>query len=245
MSNFNPDFEPKSKSGRRPNKPKSAIGLRLKEIIGDENYSAFELRIGVARGTISKYMRGVTPSSRTIALISEATGCNPTWLLTGQGEPFLESTPGIDESTYSTDQDESSIVKMTSNQVGRKPITEKDKPPSTGGHVPGGSRIELEGEDFVLPDSCKVIGFAGDSQLIDIGINSLIIDHDDPPKSGDLVWCLVKEGSGKGHYFRRVFFNDDERTLTLTEVDVKGGAPPLVKGLHQVELFKVVAVWLK
>jgi len=234
----------------------------LQVIIEGDNYSAFELRVGLARGTISKYMRGVMPSSRTIAQISEATGCDPTWLLTGHGEPFPESRQETGSNTHSTSESSDDTIERRHSQSEDIRCEGATGKSTTENHVPEEGCLKNEGEDFVLPDSCKVVGYGGGSRLVDINISSLVVDHEDPPKDGDLVWCYIKKGEGKGRKLKRVFFNGDGETITLKDIDkrpqirevldqinqpdIKGGqTPPLVKRIHEVELLKVVAVWLE
>ena len=68
---------------------KSAFGQRLKKAFGNATNGVIGNEIGVAENTVGFYVRGRIPDAEILIKISNVTGCNLHWLLTGEGGAFL------------------------------------------------------------------------------------------------------------------------------------------------------------
>lgn len=54
--------------------------------------------LGVANSAITNYMAGRIPAADILELISQKTKCSIHWLVTGEGEQYLQPTATADES---------------------------------------------------------------------------------------------------------------------------------------------------
>ena len=67
--------------------PKSGLAQRLQLLFGTENFSEIGEKIGVKKDAAIKYLRGEgnPPGADTIERIVRHTGCDPRWLILGEG----------------------------------------------------------------------------------------------------------------------------------------------------------------
>lgn len=72
-------------------KSKSAFGQRLKEAFNDATNGVIGSKLGVSENNVGFYVRGRIPPAETLVRISNVTGCNIHWLLTGNGSKFVVS----------------------------------------------------------------------------------------------------------------------------------------------------------
>ena len=77
----------------------ASIGARLGFLIearfGDRGKSAFAAFIGVPEATLHNYLASRSqPRADTLERIVRATGCNPGWLLLGEGSPWPSVAAG-------------------------------------------------------------------------------------------------------------------------------------------------------
>jgi SOS-response transcriptional repressor LexA len=65
---------------------KKEIGKRIKAVRGDRSQINFAEFTGIPKNTLGRYERGeIMPGAEAIALLCEATGVDPYWLLFGEG----------------------------------------------------------------------------------------------------------------------------------------------------------------
>jgi cellulose biosynthesis protein BcsQ len=65
------------------------FGARFKEVFGNIKNKEIASRLGVSRPAVTAYAQGRIPSAEKLIEISELTGCNLHWLLTGEGPKQL------------------------------------------------------------------------------------------------------------------------------------------------------------
>lgn len=62
---------------------------RLLWVLGDRKLYAWGMPMGFSSATLARLKRGTAPKGETLAMIARAENCSVSWLLTGQGAPFL------------------------------------------------------------------------------------------------------------------------------------------------------------
>jgi hypothetical protein len=66
--------------------PKTLFSKRIARLFNGKNFSEFERNHGLSIGQISKMIDGVEPKLSTLEAVLKGTGCNPAWLILGEGE---------------------------------------------------------------------------------------------------------------------------------------------------------------
>lgn len=69
------------------------FGKRLNKLIGKQSVASFARDCKLSEASVRKYLNsGTLPGIDTVAAISAHTGCSLTWLITGEGEPYIDRT---------------------------------------------------------------------------------------------------------------------------------------------------------
>lgn len=69
------------------------LGLRIKEVIGEESISSFGRRCDVGESTLRKYIAGASPNTQSLIAIADAANVNIEWLAAGRGPKLRGQAP--------------------------------------------------------------------------------------------------------------------------------------------------------
>lgn len=70
-----------------------SFGERLKTAFRGAKNIQIAHELGVSESAVSNYVGGRVPDADMLGKITRSTNCNLHWLLTGEGDPFLDTEP--------------------------------------------------------------------------------------------------------------------------------------------------------
>jgi len=73
---------------------------RFKSVLSDRKPTPWGVGIGLSRGTISRILDGHTPGADSLTLITSNENINLTWLLKGDGNPFIVERNTTEKAAY-------------------------------------------------------------------------------------------------------------------------------------------------